>query len=105
VRVDLFGFCDVLAVKEGATLAVQCTSADHVSHRLAKLRECPGVQAALSAGWTVELWGWRKGGPQGARKLWIVSRRPVTVEDLVAVNGSTDDAANVATLPAGGSYP
>lgn len=73
VRQDLFGIVDVLAVmpKDGGgydTVAVQATSVDHVSDRAAKLRESDALQVLRLAGWTVLVWGWRKGG-RGANAL------------------------------------
>lgn len=60
VRHDLFGIADVLAVRDKETLAVQCTAGSCVSARLAKLRASPALPVLHSAGWRVEVWGWRK---------------------------------------------
>lgn len=83
IRVDLFGFADLLAVrcdKPGA-LFVQATTAGHISHRLEKIRQEPRVRTVLLASNRVEIWGWRK------RKsgLWDVTRRVVGIEDLEPV--------------------
>lgn len=74
-RVDLFGFCDILAVSPSkGTLAVQTTSADNFSHRKDKLREEPKASICLAAGWKIEVHGWGKQGPRGKRKVWTCRR-------------------------------
>ena len=60
VRQDLFGVLDIVALRGGETLGVQATSASHVAHRLRKLEDSPALAALREAGWTVQLWGWRK---------------------------------------------
>lgn len=61
IRQDLFGIVDVLAVREGETLAVQCTSADNVSSRVNKIAESESVPMLRKAGWKIVVHGWRKG--------------------------------------------
>lgn len=61
IRQDLFGIVDVLAVREGETLAVQCTSGDNVSKRVAKIAESETVPMLRKAGWKIVVHGWRKG--------------------------------------------
>lgn len=82
VRRDLWGFVDILALKSGTTLAIQCTSKGEVSKRERKIRgtqplpEDPVERSRLeeqnarigraltecwAAGWQVEVWGWEKG--------------------------------------------
>lgn len=60
IRQDLFGFIDLLAVRAGETLAVQSTSADHVSHRVTKIAESPNVGIVREAGWAIHVHGWSK---------------------------------------------
>ena len=60
VRQDLFGFADLLAIKDGMTLAVQTTTASNMSARRTKLLGNPAVAACLKAGWAVRIEGWRK---------------------------------------------
>lgn len=57
---DLFGFIDILAVKEGCTLAIQTTSRGGMSQRRRKILEHENLAAVLAAGWGVELHGWDK---------------------------------------------
>lgn len=59
-RKDLFGFIDVLCLKDGETVAVQTTSSDHVAHRAAKIAESEHVDAVRKAGWKIVIHGWRK---------------------------------------------
>jgi hypothetical protein len=76
IKRDLGGFIDIVAWKPGhRILAVQATSGDHVADRIAKIRSLPAAEAWMrSAGGTVEVWGWRKVGDRGKRKLWEARR-------------------------------
>ena len=60
VRHDLFGFIDIMAVRDGYTLAVQTTSASGVSARIRKIADSDHIAAVRAAGWRVEVHGWRK---------------------------------------------
>lgn len=60
IRQDLFGVVDVLAVREGETLAVQATTGDHVAHRVNKIADADATADIRAAGWRFEVWGWRK---------------------------------------------
>lgn len=59
-RHDLFGIIDVLAIKDGETLAVQTTSGSGASARLKKMLESDTLKPILDAGWKVHIHGWRK---------------------------------------------
>lgn len=59
IRRDLFGFVDVLAIRPGETLAVQCTSTG-VAERIRKIAESATIGAVREAGWRVQVFGWRK---------------------------------------------
>lgn len=73
IRQDLFQFIDIIAVKKGRTLAIQTTSDDggNVSAHIKKIKGLADYEIVKSAGWEIECWGWRKGGKQGKRKLWV----------------------------------
>ena len=58
-RVDLYGIADVLAVGDDI-VAVQTTSASHVSERIAKITESPALPILRKAGIRVVVHGWRK---------------------------------------------
>jgi hypothetical protein len=76
IREDLFVCTDLIAVKVGEPiLAVQETSVDNVSARLAKARALPGLKAWLPAGAKFEVWNGR----------WHVRRVVVVAEDLAGV--------------------
>ena len=74
IKKDLWG-ADILAVKSGELiLAVQCTSGSNVSARIQKLNENGFTQLWKSVGVSIEVWGWRKAGPRGQRKVWQLRR-------------------------------
>ena len=62
IRQDLFGFIDVLAIREGETLAVQVTSRKQVSTRIRKIEDHENLAAVREAGWRIEVHGWDKPG-------------------------------------------
>lgn len=59
-RSDLFGFIDILALRNGEVLAVQATSRSNVSSRVHKIADHANVAAVRAAGWRIEVWGWGK---------------------------------------------
>jgi hypothetical protein len=61
IRQDMFGIVDVLAVRSGETLAVQCTSAPNVASRVTKIAEHESTPRLREAGWRIEVHGWTKG--------------------------------------------
>lgn len=60
VRQDLFGFIDILAIKDGETLAVQTTSYSHVSDRVKKIENHDNLRSVRDANWSIHVHGWRK---------------------------------------------
>lgn len=68
IRQDLFGFIDILAVRDGETLGVQATSGSNVSKRIIKIAEHPNYPAVHAAGWRVVVHGWRK----NAKGRWVL---------------------------------
>ena len=60
-RVDLWGFVDVLGLKDGETLAVQCTSDSNVSARVKKIADHENIAPVRKAGWKVIVMGWKAG--------------------------------------------
>jgi hypothetical protein len=59
-RQDLFGFIDILAVRDGEVLGVQATSDSHVANRATKIAEHDNVGAVRKAGIKIHVHGWRK---------------------------------------------
>ena len=59
VRKDLWGWCDILAIKKNEVLAVQVT-ASAVADRIKKITASDTVGAVREAGIRIEVHGWRK---------------------------------------------
>lgn len=60
-RKDLWGFIDLLAIKQNEVLAVQVTSASNMSARRKKIADHENVGKVRDAGIRIELHGWAKG--------------------------------------------
>lgn len=60
IRQDLFGCIDLLALKEGSTLAVQTTVSGELRRRVDKVQASDAYQDMIDAGWTVVVHGWVK---------------------------------------------
>lgn len=59
-RKDLWGFADILALRDGEVLAVQTTSGSNVAARVRKISEHENVGAVRKAGIRIAAHGWRK---------------------------------------------
>jgi hypothetical protein len=60
IRQDLLGFIDILALRNGETLAVQTTSYSNVSARVKKVTDHENVGIVRDANWRIEIHGWKK---------------------------------------------
>lgn len=60
LRQDLFGFADLVALDGKSILALQVTSGDHVTARMAKMSGLTAVVDWLKCGGKAEVWGFRK---------------------------------------------
>lgn len=60
IRQDLFGFIDIVAIKEGETIGVQTTSRNNVSARATKIEGLESYPIVKSAGWRIVVHGWGK---------------------------------------------
>ena len=58
-RQDLWGWCDILAIREKEVLAVQVTSSG-VAERIKNIQESPSVALVRKAGIRIEVHGHRK---------------------------------------------
>jgi hypothetical protein len=58
-RQDLWGWCDILAIRKNEVLAVQVTSTG-VAERIKKIEDSPTVAFVRDAGIRIEVHGWRK---------------------------------------------
>lgn len=83
---DLFGFIDILAMKEGAMglIGIQTTSTPNVNARIKKIQLEPLSKMFISTGNRVVIHGWAKRGPRGKRKVYELKEieyRPENPED------------------------
>jgi len=83
LRVDLFGFIDVLAISP-KMIAVQTTSGSNVSKRLSKIISLETAREWLEAGHRIVIHGWAKQGPRGKVKRWTCREVEVTLGDFNA---------------------
>lgn len=73
-RIDLFGIIDILAMKEDKLVGIQTTSGSNVSAHITKALAESRLEQWLKTNNGFEIWGWRKVGKKGKRKLWQVRR-------------------------------
>lgn len=59
-RNDLFGFIDILCVKENDVLGVQTTSKDNMSSRKKKILEHENYSIVKASGIRIRVHGWKK---------------------------------------------
>lgn len=59
-RKDLFGFIDIVAIRDGETLAVQATAGSAVAARVSKIGDAEAIGDVRKAGWRIVVHGWRK---------------------------------------------
>lgn len=87
-RRDLWGFADIEAhLPNGDLLYVQACVGSSVAARRSKILEdhdrAAKAQFLLSLPHRrIEVWGWRKVGPRGKRKLWELRVVPITLGDV-----------------------
>lgn len=60
IRQDLYGFIDILGIKEGETLAVQCTTKNNAQARVVKIADHDNLPEVRKAEWKIEVHGWEK---------------------------------------------
>lgn len=60
IRQDLFGFIDVLCIKEGEVVGVQTTSRSNISTRYNKIKDHENVWWVLDSGIRILIQGWEK---------------------------------------------
>ena len=73
-RVDLFGFIDILCLKDDKLLGIQTTSTGNINARVKKILANPIHRMWLDAGLLLEVQGWAKRGKRGKVKRWTVKR-------------------------------
>lgn len=57
---DLFGFGDLLAIRENEVCVVQTTSASNIASRINKITESPLLDKVRKAGIRIVVHGWKK---------------------------------------------
>ena len=81
VRQDLFGFVDLIAMAPHlGIMAVQTTSGDNASARVAKILNEPRAGIWLASGGKIVVHAWRQVGERGKRKTWQCRSISVTAE-------------------------
>ena len=60
IRQDLFGFIDVLAIRENEVLGVQACAGSSASARVKKIEDHDNLAAVRKAGIRIEVHAWRK---------------------------------------------
>lgn len=79
-RVDLFGFIDIISFSgfkaplqpnDLGVLGVQACRSHHVNDRMRKAQACDKYADWISSVYRrFQVWGWRKTGARGKRKVW-----------------------------------
>jgi carbonic anhydrase len=67
IRKDLWGWTDIVALRDSETLAVQTTSYSNISARVNKITESDTISQVRKAGWSIQVHGWRK-----VNNRWVV---------------------------------
>lgn len=55
----MFGFIDILAIRDDEVLAVQTTSGSNSANRVTKIQEHPNYPKVKKLGWGIVVHGWR----------------------------------------------
>jgi len=82
VRVDLFNFIDIVAIKENQIVGVQTTSTGNMGARIKKILLIPEAKLWIQAGGLVVVHGWALRGKAGKRKLWELKEKNITLQDF-----------------------
>lgn len=71
IRQDLFGFGDILAIREGLEpLIVQCTTKSNVSARKSKIDNIDIADIWVSTNGLIQVWGWYKEKGKWKVDIW-----------------------------------
>jgi len=83
IRQDLYGFIDLLAMKEGEPLlAIQTTSTANNLARIKKILALPQAKLWLQIGNKLQVIGWSKKGARGKVKHWIETIKEIDISDF-----------------------
>ena len=69
IRQDMWGWCDLLAIKENEVLAVQTTSYTNISARVQKITNSDTLGMVRKSNIKVNVHGWRKVGSRWECKV------------------------------------
>ena len=83
IKMDLFGWIDLIALEDGKFVGVQTTTQDNASSRFHKARGNAALQAWVKSGGILVIHCWAKRGGRDERKLWTLKEWFLTPEDLV----------------------
>ena len=85
-RFDLFGFIDLMAIREGEIIGVQASSASGHSARRNKILGLDDARAWLEAGGKIWIITWRKATLKrgGKASRWVHRLEEITLKDWVA---------------------
>ena len=73
IRKDLWGFVDILAIRDDEILAAQATSYSNVSSRVNKITDHENLPAVRLANIQIQVWGWRKLDNRWAARIVDIS--------------------------------
>jgi hypothetical protein len=80
MRVDGFGWIDILAIQDGCIMGVQTTTSTNLAARLKKAKALAAFRHWLQAGGKAQFHGWKQSG--NGRRLWQPRIVNVALEDL-----------------------
>ena len=69
IKKDLWGFVDIVAIRDGETVGVQATSVANVSSRVNKIMDSEHYHTVKDAGWKIEVHGWERRKPPRIERL------------------------------------
>src|SRR3989344_8614522 len=71
IRIDLFGFIDIVALRGGDIVGIQVTSGSNHTARVKKIRDNPISVRWILADGIIEVRSWSKKGKRGEKKKWV----------------------------------
>lgn len=106
VRQDMFGFCDIVAMRAGAgIIAVQACAMGSRTARIAKILAEPRAKIWLQSGGRIQVFAWRKLTRGMVREKWVPKVTEITLKDF-GFEGSPEPVrdAQGAPLAEGGLF-
>jgi len=80
-RIDLFGFCDVMAANHVHLLAIQVTYGSHHAAMVHKIMQNKAART-LCYYMDIQVWSWSERGEQYAKKQWTLRKELLTTRLL-----------------------